>query len=110
MRIVLSWFGQIETKWKELLKIFAVTTRGGSRPKLKGGQLGMGAPKIQSKVSAQKFLEPYSRKFSGFSTEWRLSLCVSSHSERNTEKRARLGQVKGRFSCQKGGAKSEFSS
>ena len=32
LRIVLNWFWQIETKWKEILKIFAVMTKN-NRPK-----------------------------------------------------------------------------
>ena len=50
----------------------------------------------------------FSRKFSGFFTDHRLSLYVSPHSERNTEKRLHLGQDKGRFSCQNWGAKLSF--
>ena len=57
---------------------------------------------------ARKVFGRYSRNFSGFSTEQRLSLYVSPHSERNTEKRVHLGQVKGRFSCQKGAPKLDF--
>ena len=93
---------------------FCSDDQGRIQTEVEGGATWNGGAKntIESERAegAQKFLEPYSRKFSGFSTEWRLSLYASSHSERNTEKRARLGQVKGRFSCQKGGAKSEFSS
>ena len=33
--------------------------RGGSRPKLKGGQLGEGAPKTQGKISAPKARENF---------------------------------------------------
>ena len=38
--------------------------RGGSRPKLKGGQLGEGVPKTK-----WNFFGRYSRKFSGFFAE-----------------------------------------
>ena len=61
--------------------------------------------KSERAEGTQKFFGLRSIKFSGFSSEKSLSLRVSPHSKRNTEKRVHLGQDKGRFSCQKGGAK-----
>ena len=43
--------------WKRIIRLD--DGRGGSRPKLKGGQLGEGAPKTQWKISAPKARENF---------------------------------------------------
>ena len=48
-----------DTKEDQFTTLLHNQARGGSRPKLKGGQLGVGAPKIQSKVSAPKARENF---------------------------------------------------
>ena len=66
--------------------------------------------KSERAEGARKFLGLLSIKFSGFSSEKRLSLRVSPHSKRNTEKRVHLVQDKGRFAflAKKGAPKLNF--
>ena len=84
--------------------------RGGSRPKLKGGATWRGGAKdtmeSERAEGARKFLGTFREN----SLVFLQNNVFSPHSERITEKRVHLLQDKGRFSCQKGGAKAEFSS
>ena len=64
--------------------------------------------KSERAEGARKFFGLYSIKLSSCSSEYRLSLRVSLHSKRNTEKRVHLGQDKGRFLAKKGAPKLSF--
>ena len=84
-------------------------TRGGSRPKLKGGQLGKGAQKTQRKVSE----EAARKTFWVFIGENSLVFLLNNAlvdmfpyiQNETLKKRVHLGQNKERCSCKRGTAK-----
>ena len=79
-----------------------------------GGQLGEGAPKTPWKVSAPKARENFwavvRENSLGFLLNNALVYMLPCIQKESLKKEVHLGRDKGRFSCQKGGAKAEFSS
>ena len=90
-----------------------VLTRGGSRPKLKGGQLGEGGQKHNEKLAPnarENFLGHYSRKLSGFLLNNALVYMFHCIQNESLKKECIRVRIRGAFLAKKGGAKAEFSS